>query len=263
MDIASVIGYVLGFVCIIGFVLSEGSLSQFFYMPAIAIVFGGVTAACFIKWPLKDVLRLPALVGKVFFFSTPAPDVVIEEIKKLAEVARRESVFALEKIQITDPFMKKAMTLAADNRPPAVIQTILGWEVEAMQERHVRGSDMTENMAADAPGFGMLGTLLGLVLMLSHLEDPSNIGPSMATALLTTTYGAFIANLIMLPMTNKLKIRSKEEALNMNIVIAGTIGIVSGENPRLIVEKLNAFLPPSARKIDADEGDKGSSAKKA
>jgi chemotaxis protein MotA len=156
-------------------------------------------------------------------------------------------VFALEKVPIEDPFLKKAMTLAADNRPPEVISSILQLEIDAMEERHKVGVDVLGGIADDGPAMGMIGTLIGLVIMLGNLSDQAAIGPAMAVALLTTFYGACIANIFANPFKNKLDQRSKMEIIKMTIIIAGTLGIVAGENPRLIKEKLNAFLPPSER----------------
>jgi chemotaxis protein MotA len=184
---------------------------------------------------------------KAIFFSPADPKETIEEISNLAETARRESVFALEKVPIEDPFLKKAMTLAADNRPPEVISSILQLEIDAMEERHKVGVDVLGGIADDGPAMGMIGTLIGLVIMLGNLSDQAAIGPAMAVALLTTFYGACIANIFANPFKNKLDQRSKMEIIKMTIIIAGTLGIVAGENPRLIKEKLNAFLPPSER----------------
>ena len=162
-------------------------------------------------------------------------------------------MFALEKVPIEDPFLKKAMTLAADNRPPDVIQAIMLLEMEAMEERHRRGQDVLEGIGQDGPAFGMIGTLIGLVIMLQNLSDPSSIGPAMAIALLTTFYGVLIANGFALPMGHKLGIRSAKEQIKMNMIVAGTLGIVAGENPRLIKEKLNSFLPTGEREEEQEE----------
>ena len=147
------------------------------------------------------------------------------------------------------------MTLAADNRPPEVISAILQMEIDALEERHKIGSSIFGGIAEDGPAMGMIGTLIGLVIMLGNLTDQAAIGPAMAVALLTTFYGACIANIVANPFKNKLELRSKMESTKMNIIIAGTLGIVAGENPRLIKEKLASFLPPSERTVDNDGGD--------
>ena len=146
------------------------------------------------------------------------------------------------------------MTLAADNRPPEVISSILQMEIDSVEERHKVGADMFQGMADDGPAFGMIGTLIGLVIMLGNLSDQAAIGPAMAVALLTTFYGACVANIFCNPIKSKLQIRSKMEITKMTIVIAGTLGIVAGENPRLIKEKLNSFLPPAQGLSDDDGG---------
>jgi chemotaxis protein MotA len=181
------------------------------------------------------------------FSNAANPKVMIDEIIKLAEIARRESVFALEKVPVEDKFLKKSVTLAADNRPPEIITSILGLEISAMEERHAKGADMMDGMGADGPAMGMVGTLMGLVQMLQNMSDPSSIGPAMAVALLTTFYGAIIANVFCIPVAIKLKQRSKEESTRMNIIVAGVLGIVAGENPRTIREKLESFLAPKDR----------------
>ena len=149
------------------------------------------------------------------------------------------------------------MTLAADNRPPEVISAILQMEIDSMEQRHKEGAGVLDGLGADGPAFGMIGTLIGLVQMLQNLSDPSAIGPAMAVALLTTFYGAVLANAIALPLKNKLEVRSGEEITKMNIMIAGTLGIVAGENPRLIKEKLIAFLPPAERAALEDDSGGG------
>lgn len=253
MDISTVIGLILVLVAILGAIVTGGDITIFVDVPSLLVVGLGVIAGTLIKWPMEVVKTLGAYVSKTLFFTPAEPKDVIEEIGKLAETARRESVFALEKVPIDDPFLKKAMTLAADNRPPEVIQAIMQLEIDAMEDRHKRGKDVLDGIGADGPAFGMIGTLIGLVQMLQNLSDPSAIGPAMAVALLTTFYGAVLANAFAIPMANKLEVRSGEEAVKMNMIVAGTLGIVAGENPRLIKEKLSSFLPPSQRDAVADK----------
>ena len=250
MDIATIIGLVLVLFAIVGAILAGGNLTIFIDVPSLLVVGLGVTGGTFIKWPLETVKSLATYASKALFFTPANPKDVIDELGTLAETARRESVFALEKVPIEDPFLKKAMTLAADNRPPEVIQAIMQLEMDAMVERHRRGQDVLTGVGSDGPAFGMIGTLIGLVIMLQNLSDPSSIGPAMAVALLTTFYGAVLANAIALPASNKLGVRSAQEQLRMNMIVAGTLGIVAGENPRLIKEKLNSFLPPSEREVE-------------
>ncbi len=250
MDIATVTGLILAIISIIGSILYGSPLSIFIDIPSVAVVGGGVIAVTFIKWPMEQVKSLVTVFMKSIFFSPADPKAMIAEIQKLAETARRESVFALEKVPVEDKFLKKAVTLAADNRPPEVITSILSLEIAAMEDRHSKGVDILEGMGADGPAFGMIGTLIGLVQMLQNMSDPSSIGPAMAVALLTTFYGSVIANVFTIPIAAKLKQRSKQESTKMNIIVAGVLGIVAGENPRVIREKLDSFLPPKDRLVE-------------
>jgi chemotaxis protein MotA len=255
MDIATIAGIVLAMAAIIGSILTGGNIMAFFDVPSILVVGGGVTAAIFIKWPIEQIKTLAGIYMKSIFFTPTDPKGIIEEIQKLAETARRESVFALEKVPVEDQFLKKAVTLAADNRPPEVITSILQLEIDSMGDRHKTGIAIMENIGADGPAFGMIGTLIGLVIMLQNLSGgPEQLGKAMAVAILTTFYGAVIANVFAIPIANKLKFRSEAEMLKMNIIIAGVLGIVAGENPRVIREKLDSFLPPPERQQSDDGG---------
>ena len=253
MDVATIIGLVLAVGAIIGAIISAGDLLAFIDVPSIMVVIFGVLGGTFIKWPLEVLKNVQTYVLKSVIFTPTDPRDTIDEIGKLAETARRESIFALEKVPIEDPFLKKAMILAADNRPPEIIKTILQLEISAMEERHNLGISVMEGVGADGPAFGMIGTLIGLVIMLGNLSDQAAIGPAMAVALLTTFYGSIIANVFALPIGNKIRFRSQRESIKMNIIVAGTLSIVAGENPRLIKEKLSAFLPPSERQLEAVE----------
>lgn len=250
MDLATVSGLVLATIAIIGSILYGSPLSIFIDPPSIFVVGGGLIASTLIKWPMEVVKMAMSVFLKSIFFTPADPKAMIEEIQKLAETARRESVFALEKVPVEDKFLKKAVTLAADNRPPEVITSILSLEIAAMEERHGKGAELFEGMGADGPAFGMIGTLIGLVQMLQNMSDPSAIGPAMAVALLTTFYGSVAANVLTIPIAAKLKQRSKQESTKMNIIVAGVLGIVAGENPRVIREKLDSFLPPKDRLVE-------------
>jgi chemotaxis protein MotA len=256
MDIATIIGLVLAAVSIIGSIFVGGSnLQTFIDAPSIFVVIGGVTAAIFIKWPMDIIKMLVGFIMKSIFVTTTNPKETIEEIQQLAETARRESVFALEKVPVEDPFLKKAVTLAADNRPPEVITSILQLEIDSLTERHKLGISVMDGIGSDGPAFGMIGTLIGLVIMLQNLTGGAEaLGKAMAVAMLTTFYGSVIANAFALPIANKLKFYSEGEITKMNIIVAGVLGIVAGENPRVIREKLDSFLPPGERQVE-DAGD--------
>ena len=253
MDISSIIGVVLIVVAVMGSIMLGGSITIFIDLPSIFVVGIGVLGNTFFKWPLENVKDLVKYASKSFFFTPVDIKQTIKNIKELAELARKESIFALEKAEVPDPFLAKAAKLAADNRPPEVIQKTLQLEIDSMQNRHKLGINVLDGIASDGPAFGMIGTLIGLVQMLQNLSDPSAIGPAMAVALLTTFYGSILANAVALPIKNKISHRSGLEISNMNVIIAGTLGIVAGENPRLIIEKLECFLPPALRDGDATE----------
>ena len=253
MDVATIAGLALMFSAIVGSIVAGGDAFAFVDIPSIIVVIFGVTGATFAKWPLEVLQRVTSIAMKTIFFQETNPKRGIEEIVGLAEMARRESVFALEKVEVDDKFLKRAMTLAADNRPPEVISSVLQLEIDGVEERHKVGIDLFEGMASDGPAFGMIGTLIGLVNMLGNLSDQAAIGPAMAIALLTTFYGAVIANAIANPLKNKLSQRSKREVRRMQIIILGTLSIVAGENPRLIKEKLEAFVPPNQRDEEGEE----------
>lgn len=253
MDLASVVGLVLANVAMLWAIWLGGSFGIFIDIPSVVLVIGGVIAATMIKWTMNDLKMLITIYLKVFLNSMPNSKNTIDEIIKLGETARRESVFALEKVPIDDKFLKKAVTLAADNRPPEVIESILSLEIAALEERHGKGAEILEGMAGDGPAFGMIGTLIGLVQMLQNMSDPSSIGPAMAVALLTTLYGAIIMTVFTNPMAAKLKQFSKAESTKMNIIVAGVLGIVAGENPRTIREKLESFLAPKDRTVAEDK----------
>ena len=253
MDIATILGLVLGMIAIVGSIFTGGSLEAFWDLPSVFIVFGGVIATTLIKWPLEEVKNLVKIYLKSIIITPTEPRELINEIQQLADKARRESVFALEKVPVEDPFLKKAVTLAADNRPPEVINSILQLEIDSMSERHKTGVAILENIGVDGPAFGMIGTLIGLVIMLQNLSGGAEqLGKAMAVAILTTFYGAVLANLFAIPVANKLKHRSELESLKMNIIISGVLGIVAGENPRVIREKLDSFLSPVDRHVEED-----------
>lgn len=252
MDIGTIIGIVVAFGAILGSIMAGGDLTIFIDVPSLLVVGLGVIGVTFIKWPIEIVKNLPGYMMKTIFFSPSNPKETIKQIGELADKARKESIFALENVEVDDPFLKKAMTLAADNRPPEIIAAMLQLEIDAMEDRHKVGINVLDGLGADGPAFGMVGTLIGLVQMLQNLSDPSAIGPAMAIALLTTFYGAVGANAIALPMKSKLSFRSVAEIGKMNMIVAGTLGIVAGENPRLIADKLKSFVPPAER--DAEDG---------
>ena len=260
MDIGSLTGIVLGIVLIIGSIMLQGSLGPFISVSSILIVFGGTVAATLINFNLSQVIGSIKIVKIAFLNSRHnEPKEVIGNIVKFAEKARLEGLLALEAEAeaLDDDFMKKGVELIVDGTDAELVREILETELSFLEERHRLGASIFENMGASAPAFGMIGTLIGLILMLGSLDDPSAIGPGMATALITTLYGSFLANLLFIPIAGKLKLRSADEILNKQLVIEGILSIHAGENPRIVAEKMKAFLSPSSRnsfnKDDEDE----------
>ncbi len=250
MDLATIGGIALGLILVVWGILSGGSaLSQFIDVGSILIVIGGGFAGTIVAFPLSSTTGF----GKVFVKSikTNAFQVgeIISKIIELANVARREGLLALEEAtaNIDDPFLKKGIMLIVDGTDPELVKNILDTELSNLQDRHAAGKGYFDTLGALMPAFGMIGTLIGLVAMLSNLSDPSSIGPAMAVALLTTFYGSLFANLFWIPMGQKLGFNSAEEQLIRQIMIEGLLSIQAGENPRIIEEKLKVFLPPSIR----------------
>ena len=247
MDLTTIIGLLLCAGAIAGSIVSSGDVSGFIDVPSVLVVIFGIMGATLIKWPFSVLKNIFGSGIRHAFILPPNIQETIQQIEELASTARRESVFSLEKVDVSDPFLKKAMMLAADNRPAETIAKILQFEIDSMEDRHRTGQDVLRGIQEDGPAFGMLGTLIGLVLMLSNLSDQASIGPAMAIALLTTFYGSCIANIFGGPFRTKLNNRGKFEILKMNLIMEGTLGIVAGENPRLIKEKLNSFLAANER----------------
>ena len=258
MDITTFVGLIAGIFLVISSIVAGGGGTIFVDVPSLLITVGGAIAATAIAFPLREVLRVFKVVGKTFFIKPQDPNEVIKNVVKFAMLARREGILALEDSASTldDAFMKKGLQLAVDGTAPDALKNILEIESGSIEERHAAGQDILGFLGDAAPAFGMIGTLIGLVLMLSSLEDPSQIGGGMAVALITTFYGAVLANLFFIPMGFKLKIRTKEEILVKTLVIEGVMSIQSGDNPRLVEEKLKAYLPPSLR-IASEEGEAG------
>lgn len=250
MDIASVIGLAVVNIVIFGSILIGGStLGTFFDLPSVVIVFGGACSAALISFPMAKFKALVKVIKKGLFYAVPDPVEQIEQMAEFAALARREGLLALEEklAGVKDPFLVKGLRLVVDGFPPEVVRGILECDLSAMQERHGNGKAVLDKFGEVAPAFGMIGTLIGLVIMLKNLSDPSQIGGGMAVALLTTFYGAYLANCIFLPLATKLDQRKKEESFVREIMIEGIAAIQSGDKPAMVKEKLKAYLPPSIR----------------
>jgi chemotaxis protein MotA len=250
LDLSTVIGLLLGIAFIIGGILISGELGSYIDMPSIVIVLGGTIASTLASFPMKTFLNTSKVIKNAFFNKETSPDGVIEEIINLANIARKEGLLSLEEYaeKLEDEFLQKGIMLIVDGTDPELVRNILETELVFLEERHGEGQSIFETMATYAPAFGMIGTLIGLINMLKYLDDPSTIGPNMAVALITTFYGSMLANVIFLPLSQKLKIRSKSEILVKELMVEGLLSIQAGENPRIIEEKLKTFIPPEMRR---------------
>ncbi len=250
MDIGTLFGIIIGFSLIIGAIILGGSYDVFLNIPGMMIVFGGTFAATCVNFPLQDIIKAFKAVYYVFARKRVSPNDVVNLMVKIAQISRQEGLLALEKIKTENPILKKACQLIADNADKELITETLRFEIISLKNRHNVVQDVFKKMAGFAPAFGMIGTLIGLIQMLSTLEDPSTIGPAMAVALLTTFYGAIMANLIFLPIAGKLKSRTLEEVLNLEIIFHGAKSILENNNPTFVYEKLSSFVAPGERKYE-------------
>jgi chemotaxis protein MotA len=250
IDIASVLGVVVALAAMAFAVLAGGgNAGAFLDYPSLACVFGGTFAALLMGFPLKNVLSLGKVYKVAFVNKLPDMPAIVDTIVALAEIARREGLLALEKRieSVKDPFIVLGIQMAVDGTRPEIIEEVMRTEIESKAMRHSTGKALLDQLGKYGPAFGMIGTLLGLVIMLGNMADPNSIGPGMAVALLTTLYGALLANTICLPFSEKLNYLNKQELLAMEVVIKGIMAIQSGDNPRIVQQRLNMYLPPKAR----------------
>lgn len=247
LDFLTPLGMLIGITMVLFAVYSTagGKVAFILQWASIFIVFGGLIGALLISFSWEDLKAVPKVFKEAFLTRTHDLRELINTFVELSTKARREGLLALEVglDEIDDPFIVKGILLAVDGIEPDVIKDIMMAEVTAMEERHRKGRFILEKAGEYAPAWGMVGTLVGLVMMLQNLNDPSSLGPNMALALLTTLYGSLLANLIFLPMANKLEMSTEEEIFVKLIIIEGVIGVQSGQNPRILEEKLSAFLP--------------------
>lgn len=243
MDIATVSGLTLGVFLIVGSILLGGSAHVFFHVPSIMITIGGTIAATLINFPIDKFKGILTVTKKAFLFTLPLPEDMIQKLLDYNKIMKKEGVNVLEdRMGEMYPFLRNGVQLLMDNVPPESIREILTTEVESSQERHAMGKKILDSMGAAAPAFGMIGTLIGLVQMLQNLSDPTQIGIGMATALLTTFYGAVLANLIFIPLAGKLETRDYEETLLHTMLIEGVLSLKAGEHPFIMKERLKIFL---------------------
>lgn len=250
MEISTPIGLVLAFgSLLLSMILEGGNPTSLINVPAMVIVFGGTFGAALISFPLATFLRLPGLLGQSFQAYKGDPKSYIELFVNLADQARREGLLSLESEaeKIDDPFIKKGVMLVVDGIDPAVVREVLETDTHLVSQRHKGGYSMLEAMGGFAPTMGIIGTVLGLINVLSRLSNPDELGHSIAGAFIATLYGIASANLIWLPIGNKLKGKSGREIEVRELVIEGILSVQAGDNPRIVRDKLESFLAPKLR----------------
>ena len=247
MDIATIIGLIGGTVLILSAIVLGGSAVMFLNIPGILIVVGGTLAACFIKFSMADVINSINVAMKAFKFKMEPPETIIENMLSYSKVAKKEGMIALEKEKPKDKFLAKALQYLSDGFDEENIEHMLKKDIRLTTQRHTTGQGVFRGMGSSAPAFGMIGTLIGLVQMLASMDNPSSIGPAMAVALLTTLYGALLANLVFLPLADKLALRTQQQQEKNSIILEGTLGICRGSTGMVLEEALKIYLSPKER----------------
>ena len=242
MDIATIIGLFGGSALVLSAILMGGSAVVFINLPGLLIVVGGTLAATFIKFSLSDVINSIAVGMKAFIYKIERPDDIIQQMVEYTRIAKKEGLISLEKVETKDKFSAKALQYLSDGFDEGLIEDMLNKDINLTIQRHTTGQNVFKGMGAAAPAFGMIGTLIGLVQMLANMADPQSIGPKMAVALLTTFYGAVLANVLFLPMAGKLKRLTEIEVVTNQIITEGIVGIQTGAAPTVLENKLKSFL---------------------
>jgi chemotaxis protein MotA len=250
VDIASLFGFILGFGIIGGAIAMGGPFMIFVNVPSILVVIGGTFAVTLMRITLADFLGSFKIGLKGFFYKLDSTQTLIDESVEMANLARKEGILALEGREITNRFLQKGIGLCIDGHAPEIVSNLLNKDINLSIERHTVGSDMFKAIAVYAPAMGMIGTLIGLVQMLANMSDPASIGPAMAIALLTTLYGAIIANAFAQPLAEKLILIHGYEKRNRDLILEAIKGIQDGTNPRILKQLLDAYLPESKRVED-------------
>lgn len=249
MDMGILIGFLGTWALIFGAVLLGGNPIIYVDIPSVVLIFGASITIILFCFPARNVKNLAGVVKKAVFHKGVSVEQLIEDMVSYAEIARRDGILSLENTvkDIDDPFIVQGIQMAVDGTDPELIEQIMVNDLDNLIDRHDAGKGLFDALGKYAPALGMIGTLIGLVAMLADLSDPSKIGAGLAVALLTTLYGALVANAVALPLSDRLSKRSSEEVLYKTIIIKGVMAIQSGDNPRIVEQKLRTFLPPSQR----------------
>lgn len=249
MDIATIIGILLGMLAVIGSIVAGSGAKTFLHVPSLILTIGGMLCATLIHFSLPQFLAIFSIIKKTIVTQIPSTSELIQKMVNFAAINRRDGALALEQEihKLDDLFFVKGLQMLVDGTGVEEIRELMSSEIQHLEDRHATGKKILEFMGAAAPAFGMIGTLIGLVQMLSNLSSPESIGSGMAVALLTTFYGAFVANLIFIPLAGKLGIYSKAERTAMEMVTEGVCAIAQGDNPTVVREKIQIFISQSRR----------------
>ncbi|MCD9493555.1 flagellar motor protein PomA [Photobacterium carnosum] len=253
MDLATLIGLVGSFAFIIMAMLVGGDLVMFADTSSVLIVFGGSLFIVLMKYNISQFFGAAKIAAKAFIFKTDKPDDLIAQIVTMADAARKGGFLALEEMEVENLFLRKGIDLLVDGHDADTVRMILRKDISLTNERHEQGASIFSALGDVAPAMGMIGTLIGLVAMLSNMDDPKSIGPAMAVALLTTLYGSILANMVALPIADKLMLRKNEERLNRLLILDGVLAIQEGQNPRVIDSYLKNYLHEKKRRLNFDE----------
>ncbi|WP_016957817.1 flagellar motor protein PomA [Catenovulum sp. SX2] len=249
MDLATVVGIVGAVGFIVMAMMLGGDLGMFADVPSVLIVFCGSLFVVLSNFTMGQFFGIGKVMGKAFMFKIETPEELIQKSVEMADAARKGGFLALEEAQIDNPFMRKGVDMLVDGHDGDVVKATLSKDIELTTERHEAGVSLLKALGDVAPAMGMIGTLIGLVAMLSNMDDPKAIGPAMAVALLTTLYGAFLSNVIALPLAAKLQLRTEEEKLNQLLILDAILGIQDGQNPRVIEGVLKNYIAESKRSV--------------
>ena len=253
MDLATLIGILGAIGLLVMAMLLAGDIMMFVDAQSVIIVFGGSIFVVLSNYNMGQFFGIGKIIGKAFMFKLEKPEELIEKAVDMADAARKGGFLALEEAEISNPFLQKGVDMLVDGHDADVVRATMQKDIDLTTERHETGAKMLMALADVAPAMGMIGTLIGLVAMLSNMDDPKSIGPAMAVALLTTLYGAFLANVIAIPIASKLELRLAEEKMNQELVLDAVLGIQDGQNPRVIEGLLKNYLAEGKRKVDTTE----------
>ncbi len=247
MDLATLLGLVGAIGVVMAAILTGGSAIVFFNIPSILIVLWGTVLVVMVKFSLAQFFGAFRVAARAFVFRLDDPEALIAQIVELSNIARKEGMLALENQEIDNEFLDDGIKMLIDGNSREVVSTVMHKDLQQTIERHNWGMKVFSATGDVAPAMGMIGTLIGLVQMLSSMDDPKAIGPAMAVALLTTLYGAMLANMVALPIADKLKLRKSEEGRIKAMCIDGVLAIQEGQNPRIVESMLKAYLEPKKR----------------